>query len=188
MQLFNAWFDNTDGKAKPILALKVAFEKSGNAGINAACDEDTPLFTADEWKSLTKEEQEKLLLKYRLTYPSEALVNWCPGLGTVLANDEIKDGFSERGGFPVERKKMKQWMMRITAYADRLLANLENIEWSDPLKEMQRNWIGKSFGCELDFKVVDKDITLSAFTTRPDTIFGVTYVVLAPEHGNRIIS
>jgi len=182
MQLFNAWFDNTDGKAKPILALKVAFEKSGNAGINAACDEDTPLFTADEWKSLTKEEQEKLLLKYRLTYPSEALVNWCPGLGTVLANDEIKDGFSERGGFPVERKKMKQWMMRITAYADRLLANLENIEWSDPLKEMQRNWIGKSFGCELDFKVVDKDITLSAFTTRPDTIFGVTYVVLAPEH------
>jgi len=182
MQLFNAWFDNKEQKAKSILELKVAFEKAGNVGIDAACDEDTPLFSADEWKSLSKEEQEKILLKYRLTYPADAVVNWCPALGTVLANDEIKDGFSERGGHPVERKKMKQWMMRITAYADRLLENLEGLKWSEALKEMQRNWIGKSFGCELDFKVVDKDITLTAFTTRPDTIFGVTYVVLAPEH------
>ncbi|MEM1134588.1 MAG: leucine--tRNA ligase [Bacteroidota bacterium] len=182
MQLFNAWFDKNEGKAKSILELKIIFERSGNTNITAACDENTPLFSADEWKVLSAEEQEKVLLKYRLTYPSGALVNWCPALGTVLANDEIKDGFSERGGYPVERKKMKQWMMRTTAYADRLLENLNNIDWSESLKEMQRNWIGKSFGCELDFTVVGKSITLTAFTTRPDTIFGVTYVVLAPEH------
>ncbi|MBT28670.1 MAG: leucine--tRNA ligase [Thalassobius sp.] len=182
MQLFNSWFDNKTKSAKPILELKVAFEQSGNTEINAACDENTPLFTADDWSALTAEEQEKVLLNYRLTYPADAVVNWCPALGTVLANDEIKDGYSERGGHPVERKKMKQWMMRTTAYADRLLENLETIDWSDSLKEMQRNWIGKSFGCELDFPVADKDIKLTAFTTRPDTIFGVTYVVLAPEH------
>ena len=182
MQLFNSWYDNDDNKAKPISSLIKILEEKGNASINAACDEDTPEITANEWQGFDKETKEKVLLNYRLTYPAEAVVNWCPSLGTVLANDEVKDGFSERGGHPVERKKMRQWMMRITAYADRLLENLEKLEWSSSMKEMQANWIGKSYGSELDFKVIGKDITLTAFTTRPDTIFGVTYVVIAPEH------
>ena len=182
MQLFNAWYNNDKAKAEHIDTLIAEFEKNGNSQVNAACDEDIPSFTANEWKAFSAKEQSDILLGYRLTYLSEMMVNWCPALGTVLANDEVKDGFSERGGHPVERKKMPQWMMRITAYADRLLKNLDDLDWSDSLKEMQRNWIGKSFGCELDFKVADRDVTLTAFTTRPDTTFGVTYVTLAPEH------
>lgn len=187
-QLFNAWYDYTDaanngnGKAKHIDLLVELFENQGNEGIKAACDEDTPPFSAQDWKNFSEKEKSDILLKYRMTFLSEAVVNWCPAMGTVLANDEVKDGFSERGGFPVERKKMKQWMMRITAYAERLLAGLEKIDWSEALKESQRNWIGKSYGAELDFKVAEKDITLTVFTTRIDTTFGVTFVSIAPEH------
>ena len=182
MQLFKSWFNKEINKAQPIETLIQHFEKDGNQKVNAACDEDTPQFTANAWERFSDHEKAGILLKYRLTYPADAIVNWCPALGTVLANDEVKDGFSERGGYPVERKKMRQWMMRITAYADRLLDNLDKLDWSVAMKEMQTNWIGKSFGCELDFKVADQDITLTAFTTRPDTVFGVTYVVIAPEH------
>lgn len=187
-QLFNAWYDYSDsankglGKAKHIDLLIQIFEKEGNRNVKAACDEDTPIFSAIEWQNFSEKEKSDILLKYRLTYLSEAIVNWCPALGTVLANDEVKDGFSERGGYPVERKKMKQWMMRITAYAERLLAGLEKIDWSESIKESQRNWIGKSYGAELDFKVEGKDITLTVFTTRIDTTFGVTFVSIAPEH------
>jgi len=182
MQLFESWFNQATNQAESIDSLVTQFEQNGNASIQAACDEDTPLFTAEEWSNFSEAEQQNMLLNYRLTYLADTVVNWCPGLGTVLANDEIKDGFSERGGYPVERKKMKQWMMRITAYADRLLEGLETVDWTDSLKEMQRNWIGRSTGCELDFKVQDSAITLTAFTTRVDTTFGVTYITLAPEH------
>ncbi|WKN30711.1 leucine--tRNA ligase [Porifericola rhodea] len=182
LQLFHSWYNKATDKAEPIEELISLFEKEGNQNLEAACDEDTPSFTAEAWKAMSEDEQQHMLLKYRLTYVSDTVVNWCPELGTVLANDEVKDGYSERGGFPVERRKMRQWMMRITAYADRLLSGLEKVDWSDSLKEMQRNWIGKSYGCELDFKVKDSDIVLTAFTTRPDTIYGVTYVTLAPEH------
>ena len=181
-QLFQSWFNLKTNKAESIENLTIEFENSGNQQVEAACDDDTPEFTADEWKAFSEKEQQEILLKYRLTYVADSVVNWCPALGTVLANDDIKDGLSERGGHPVERKKMRQWMMRITAYAERLLEGLDTIEWSDALKEMQRNWIGKSEGAAADFKVVDKDITLTCFTTRPDTIFGVTFVVIAPEH------
>lgn len=182
LQLFHSWYDQEAKQAKPIEKLISHFEREGNTQIKAACDEDTPGFSASDWQAMNSQEQQQLLLKYRLTYVSDVVVNWCPGLGSVLANDEVKDGFSERGGFPVERRKMRQWMMRITAYADRLLSGLETLDWTDSLKEMQRNWIGKSYGCELDFKVTNRDIVLTAFTTRPDTIYGVTYVTLAPEH------
>ncbi len=181
-QLFESWYDQKQQKALPISSLIDLLEKNGNTQINAACDENTPEISAEDWAGYSEQEKELFLLNYRLTYPADAIVNWCPELGTVLANDEVKDGFSERGGYPVERKKMRQWMMRITAYADRLLGNLEKLEWSESMKDMQTNWIGKSKGCELDFKVAGKDITLTAFTTRSDTIFGVTYVVIAPEH------
>ncbi|MEK6480700.1 class I tRNA ligase family protein [Catalinimonas sp. 4WD22] len=182
LQLFHSWYNQETDKAEPIEKLIGSFEKDGNQKISAACDEDTPAFSAEEWQQMDEQQQQLILLNYRLTYVSDTVVNWCPELGTVLANDEVKDGFSERGGYPVERRKMRQWMMRITAYADRLLSGLDTIDWSDSLKEMQRNWIGKSFGCELDFKVKDSDIVLTAFTTRSDTIYGVTYVTLAPEH------
>ena len=182
IQLFESWYNNIAQKAEPIETLIRQFEKEGNVKVNAACDDYALSFSGSEWHNFSDVEKQKILLHYRLTYPADMYVNWCPELGTVLANDEVKDGFSERGGHPVERRKMKQWMMRITAYADRLLKNLDKLEWSDALKEMQRNWIGKSIGGELDFKVVDKDITLTVFTTRPDTTFGVTYVVIAPEH------
>jgi leucyl-tRNA synthetase len=181
-QLFNSWYNRQTNKAETIDGLKAIFEKEGNKNVDAVCDEETPKFGADHWNGLSDAEKELILLKYRLTYPADALVNWCPALGTVLANDEVKDGYSERGGHPVERKKMRQWMMRITAYADRLTDNLQKLDWSESMKDIQTNWIGKSYGCELDFKVADKDITLTCFTTRPDTIFGVTYMVLAPEH------
>ena len=182
LQLFHSWYNKETDKAEPINKLISLFEKEGNTTVQAACDEDTPEFSAEQWKAMSEKEQQMMLLRYRLTYVSDTVVNWCPEMGTVLANDEVKDGFSERGGFPVERRKMKQWMMRITAYADRLLDGLETIDWTESLKEMQRNWIGKSYGCELDFQVKDSDIVLTAFTTRPDTIYGVTYVTLAPEH------
>ncbi len=182
LQLFHSWYNKETDQAEPIEQLTKRFEKDGNQTVLAACDEDTPSFSAQEWQQMSEHDQQSMLLNYRLTYVSDTVVNWCPELGTVLANDEIKDGFSERGGFPVERRKMKQWMMRITAFADRLLSGLDKVDWSDSLKEMQRNWIGKSFGCELDFKVKDSDIVLTAFTTRSDTIYGVTYVTLAPEH------
>lgn len=181
-QIFKSWYNIETDKAEPIEDLIKIFEQSGNQSVRAVCDEDTPNFTAQEWQNFSEEEKYKITLKYRLTYLADTFVNWCPALGTVLANDEIKDGVSERGGYPVERKKMKQWMMRITAYAERLLNGLDEIDWSDSLKEMQRNWIGKSYGAELDFKVVDKDITLTVFTTRIDTTYGVTFVSIAPEH------
>ena len=182
MQLFNSWYNQETDKAEDIQTLIIKFEESGNAQVHAVCDDDTPGFSAEEWNSWSGEQKLKVLLHYRLTFPSEAVVNWCPALGTVLANDEVKDGVSERGGHPVERKKMKQWMMRITAYADRLLNNLAHLDWSEPMKDMQTNWIGKSYGCELQFKVKDNNRTLIAFTTRPDTIYGVTFMVIAPEH------
>jgi leucyl-tRNA synthetase len=182
IQLFKSWYNNDSNKAESIETLIKKFEVSGNKNVNAVCDEDTPSFSAEEWKKMSEKEKQLLLLKYRLTYLAETMVNWCPALGTVLANEEVKDGVSERGGYPVERKKMKQWMMRITAYSERLLQGLETIDWPEPMKEMQRNWIGKSLGAELNFQVAGKDIQLKVFTTRIDTTFGVTYLSIAPEH------
>ncbi|RIJ41611.1 leucine--tRNA ligase [Pontibacter oryzae] len=182
MQLFNSYYNYTSDKAEPIASLIEEFEQNGNAQVNAACDEETPAFTAAEWQAMNEQQQSEVLLKYRLTYVAEAVVNWCPAMGTVLANDEVVGGVSERGGYPVERKKMRQWMMRITAYAERLLQGLEDIDWPEPIKEMQRNWIGKSVGAELDFIVEGADDKIKVFTTRIDTIFGASFVVLAPEH------
>lgn len=182
LELFESWYNNDAKKAEKISSLIAKFEANGTAEVNANCDENATQFTASEWKAFTEKEQQLFLLQYRLAFLSDMEVNWCPALGTVLANDEVKDGFSERGGHPVERKKMRQWSLRITAYAERLLNGLEGLEWGDALKEMQRNWIGKSYGCSLDFQVVDSDITLTVFTTRVDTTFGVTYLSIAPEH------
>ncbi|MDO6391346.1 leucine--tRNA ligase [Pontibacter sp. BT731] len=183
MQLFNSYYNYAADKAESIDKLIASFETNGNTGINAACDEDTPAFTAEEWKAMNEQEKAHMLLKYRLTYVADAVVNWCPALGTVLANDEVVGGVSERGGYPVERKLMRQWMMRITAYAERLLQGLEGIDWPEPVKEMQRNWIGKSVGAELDFAIEGgASEKIKVFTTRIDTIYGATFVVLAPEH------
>jgi leucyl-tRNA synthetase len=211
MQLFNHYYDKDANKALKISDLIVSFEKSGNKSVNAVCDEDTSNFTSEEWNGMTEYEQQSMLLKYRLTYPDESVVNWCPGLGTVLANDEVKDGVSERGGFPVEQKKMKQWAMRITAYADRLIDGLNEVDWSDSLKDQQRNWIGRSTGASVKFEIVappaprggaiQSEKTSSSqisssevpplgaggasfievFTTRVDTIYGVSFMVIAPE-------
>jgi len=193
MQLFNSWYNKAAEKAESIESLVKHFETSGSAGINAVCDEDILTFSADEWKAMNKARQQEELLKYRLTYLRESTVNWCPALGTVLANDEVKDGFSERGGYPVEQKKMMQWSMRITAYAERLLQGLDTIDWPEPLKEMQRNWIGKSVGASVRFPLENpthnSQLTthnIEVFTTRVDTIFGVTFLVLAPE--NELVS
>lgn len=182
MLLFNSWYDLSKDKAVSIDELINKFEKSGSEGIRAVCDDDIASFTADEWKDKSGEDKQAELLKYRLTYLRESTVNWCPALGTVLANDEVKDGFSERGGYPVEQKKMMQWSMRITAYADRLLQGLDTIDWPEPLKEMQRNWIGKSVGALVSFTLDGHDGSIDVFTTRVDTIFGTTFIVLAPEH------
>ncbi|MBL7857046.1 MAG: leucine--tRNA ligase [Cyclobacteriaceae bacterium] len=189
MQLFNAWYNkksdqqSPDGKAEPIATLLVELEKNGNKNIDAVCDEDTPIITATEWKSFGEKDRENFLQKYRIAYLAETMVNWCAALGTVLSNDEVKDGVSERGGYPVERKNMLQWNMRIAAYAERLLKGLDTIDWPEPLKEMQRNWIGKSIGCELDFYLDSTDReAIRVFTTRIDTIYGVTFMVIAPEH------
>lgn len=183
MQLFNAWYNRKSDAAEPIAALITALETRGNQDIDAACDDDTPIISAAEWKALDTRGKEILLQKYRIAYQSEAIVNWCAALGTVLSNDEVKDGVSERGGYPVERIRMLQWSMRISAYAERLLKGLDTIDWPENVKEMQRNWIGKSVGCELDFQLdTPARGTIRVFTTRIDTIYGVTFMVLAPEH------
>ena len=182
IQLFNAYFDISLNKAEPIAKLIAVFEKQGNANINVACDDDVDLFSAEEWQGYSNIKKEEVLLKYRLTYIANTEVNWCPELGTVLANDEIVNGVSERGGYPVVRKKMKQWSMRISAYAERLLQGLNNIDWTESLKESQRNWIGKSQGASVSFPIDGHDGIIEVFTTRPDTIFGVSFMTLAPEH------
>ncbi|WP_427875378.1 leucine--tRNA ligase [Flavobacterium sp. MMS24-S5] len=182
IQLFNSWYCRKQGQAFDISELVTVFEESGNALVEAVCDDNVAIFTADEWKSYSDDQKEKILLQYRMTYLAETEVNWCPGLGTVLANDEIVNGVSERGGFPVIRKKMTQWSMRISAYAERLLQGLNDIDWSESIKESQRNWIGKSVGALVTFNVKNHDEVIEVFTTRPDTIFGVTFMTLAPEH------
>ena len=181
IQLFESWYDNTEDRAKPISELINKFNTSGNLNINAACN-GVKSFSAEYWKKLSESKKYEILSQYRLTYLAETEVNWCPELGTVLANDEIVNGVSERGGFPVVRKNMTQWSMRISAYAERLLSGLENIDWSDALKDSQRNWIGKSVGASVNFKVLNSELSIEVFTTRPDTIFGVSFMTLAPEH------
>ncbi len=181
LKLYDAWYCKNADEARPIARLVEEFKTHGNANVNAHCDE-TPVFTAEEWNGWNEATQQTTLLNYRIAYLSDAYVNWCPALGTVLANDEVKDGFSERGGHPVERKLMKQWSMRITAYAQRLLDGLDDLDWSESLKEQQRNWIGRSEGALLGFKVQGSRFKVDVFTTRPDTIFGVSFMVLAPEH------
>ncbi|WP_060872986.1 leucine--tRNA ligase [Myroides odoratus] len=182
IQLFNAWYNKVSDKAEAISTLVALFEQEGNANVQAVCDESIAIFTAAQWNTFSAEEKERVLLQYRLTYLAETEVNWCPALGTVLANDEIKDGLSERGGHPVIRKKMKQWSMRISAYAERLLEGLNTIDWTESLKESQRNWIGKSVGASVIFNLKESTDTIEVFTTRPDTIFGVSFMTLAPEH------
>ncbi|MEC7262506.1 MAG: class I tRNA ligase family protein [Bacteroidota bacterium] len=216
IQLFNSWYNKKSDKAENIETLVSVFEKEGNANILAACDDDTPIFSASDWKNFSGKEKQEILLKYRLTYLADTEVNWCPALGTVLANDEIVNGVSERGGHPVIRKKMTQWSMRITAYAQRLLDGLDKIDWPQPLKDSQTNWIGRSEGASVTFNVLDAERSRSdnnvisgegvissdseksqknvistplnhpyqieVFTTRPDTIFGVSFMTLAPEH------
>ncbi len=181
LKLFKSWYNNKTAKAEPIDALILQFEKSGTSGIHAACGEELN-FSAEDWKGFDDKKKSDVLFNYRLAYLSEAWVNWCPQLGTVLANDEVKDGVSERGGYPVERKLMPQWSLRMTAYADRLLNDLNDIDWSDSIKEAQRNWIGRSEGSSLMFKLNGNSDTITVFTTRPDTVFGVTFITLAPEN------
>jgi leucyl-tRNA synthetase len=182
IQIFNSWYNKTTDAAEHIDSLIAEFEKNGNASVNAVCDEETKTFSAAEWKTFSEKEKSEALMHYRLAYLGEAYVNWCPALGTVLANDEVKDGVSERGGYPVERKLMKQWSMRITTYAQRLLDGLDTVDWTDSLKESQRYWIGRSEGSSLHFQLKDYPGKVEVFTTRPDTIFGVSFVTLAPEH------
>lgn len=198
IQLFNAWYNKKSDKAENISSLISIFEKEGNANVEATCDDDTPSFSAADWNAFSEKEKQEILLKYRLTYLADTEVNWCPALGTVLANDEIVNGVSERGGHPVVRKKMTQWSMRITAYAQRLLDGLDKIDWPQPLKDSQTNWIGRSVGASVTFNVLDAERSRSdedvistslnhldqieVFTTRPDTIFGVSFMTLAPEH------
>jgi leucyl-tRNA synthetase len=182
IQLFESWYNKTTDKAESICTLMQEFEKNGNANVNAVCDDNIAPFSAEDWKSFSSEQQQKILLQYRLTYLAETEVNWCAALGTVLANDEIVNGVSERGGHPVVRKKMTQWSMRISAYAERLLQGLKDIDWSESIKESQRNWIGKSVGATVKFQVSGSKFQVEVFTTRPDTIFGVTFMTLAPEH------
>lgn len=182
IQLFNSWYNIDSNKAENISTLIAIFEKEGNLDVQAVSDDAIVQFSSQEWKDFSEEEKERILLQYRLTYLAETEVNWCSALGTVLANDEIKDGLSERGGHPVVRKKMKQWSMRISAYAERLLQGLDEIDWTESLKESQRNWIGKSVGASVIFKLKENDDSIEVFTTRPDTIFGVSFMTLAPEH------
>lgn len=182
LKLFHAYYDLDLDKAVPIADLVQRFELEGNAKVRAHCDKNTPEFDAAAWNTFDTDQKEKILLFYRLTYLSDTEVNWCSALGTVLANDEIVNGLSERGSHPVTKKKMRQWSMRIGAYANRLLEGLQNLDWSDALKEMQRNWIGKSLGASIYFEIKNQEEKLEVFTTRPDTIFGVTYMTIAPEH------
>lgn len=181
-ELFNSWYNLDTDKAEDINNLISKFEESGNENVAAVCDEEITTFSSVQWQGFTDQEKEQILLQYRLTYLAETEVNWCQALGTVLANDEIVNGVSERGGHPVVRKKMKQWSMRISAYADRLLQGLNDVDWPEPLKEIQRNWIGKSVGAQVKFKVEGAEEYIEVFTTRPDTIFGVSFMTLAPEH------
>ncbi|PQL90763.1 leucine--tRNA ligase [Apibacter adventoris] len=181
IQLYHSYYNNDKQQAYPISELVEIFQKEGNSNIQAATSQKE-IFSADDWNGLTEEKKQEILLNYRLTYRAETTVNWCPALGTVLANDEVVNGVSERGGHPVYQQKMMQWSMRITAYAERLLQGLETIDWSEAIKESQRNWIGKSKGAEIDFSLSNSNITIKVFTTRPDTIYGVTFMVLAPEH------
>ena len=180
IQMFNSFYCYDEQKAMPITELVKAFEAVGTQGLNVACGEEMN-FTAEEWKRKSTKEQQEILLNYRLAYLADTMVNWCPQLGTVLANDEVKEGLSLRGGYPVVQKKMRQWSLRVSAYAQRLLDGLDNIDWSDSLKDIQRNWIGRSQGADVRFDVKDSDLKLEIFTTRPDTIFGVSFMVLAPE-------
>jgi len=186
IQIYNSWYNKSSKKAEKISSLINEFENFGNNNVNAFCDEGVKLFSAQEWKLFSEKEKSDTLMAYRLAYLGEAYVNWCPSLGTVLANDEIKDGLSERGGYAVERKLMKQWSMRISAYAQRLIDDLDTIDWSESIKESQRYWIGKSEGTSLKFKILDSNFDaenyIEVFTTRPDTIFGVTFITLAPEN------
>ena len=182
LEMFGSWYDNAMQKARPIAELESAFAEGGSAAVDAACGEVKP-FTAAEWTSFTEKEKSDILMQYRIAYQGETAVNWCPALGTVLANDEVKEGYSVRGGHPVEQKKMTQWQLRVSAYAGRLLDDLDGLDWTDSLKDMQRNWIGKSQGAEMVFKVSNgaEEYDMTIFTTRADTVFGVTFMVLAPE-------
>ena len=182
IQMFESWFDNVQQKARPIAELENLFAEGGSAAVDAACG-DVEAFTAEQWASFSEKEKSAVLMQYRIAYQGETAVNWCPALGTVLANDEVKEGYSVRGGHPVEQKKMTQWQLRVSAYAGRLLEDLEDLDWTDSLKDMQRNWIGKSQGAEMNFKVSNgtEEYDMTIFTTRADTVFGVTFMVLAPE-------
>ena len=182
LQMFDSWFDNNQQKARPIAELEAAFAQGGSAAVNAACGDVEP-FTAEQWAAFSEREKSAVLMQYRIAYQGETAVNWCPAFGTVLANDEVKEGYSVRGGHPVEQKKMTQWQLRVSAYAGRLLEDLEDLDWTDSLKDMQRNWIGKSQGAEMNFKVSNgtEEYDMTIFTTRADTVFGVTFMVLAPE-------
>ena len=180
VQMFNHWYCNRANAARPISMLVDIFAEQGNAKVKAACSE-TPVFTAEEWNSWDEKRQQEVLMNYRIAYLADLKVNWCPALGTVLANDEVSEGLSVRGGHPVEQRVMRQWSLRVSAYAQRLLDGLDQVDWTDSLKETQRNWIGRSEGAEMRFKVADSDIELEIFTTRADTVFGVTFMVLAPE-------
>ena len=182
IQMFESWFDNVQQKARPIAELEAAFAQGGSAAVDAACG-DVETFTAEQWAAFTDKEKADVLMQYRIAYQGETAVNWCPALGTVLANDEVKEGYSVRGGHPVEQKKMTQWQLRVSAYAGRLLEDLEDLDWTDSLKDMQRNWIGRSQGAEMNFKVSNgtEEYDMTIFTTRADTVFGVTFMVLAPE-------
>ncbi|MEY2761816.1 MAG: Leucine-tRNA ligase [Bacteroidota bacterium] len=183
MQLFNSWYNQETDKAESIETLKTILGAKGSIGLKAVCNEEVSRITAEEWNEMSADEQYAYLLSFRLAYLDDSVVNWCPQLGTVLANDEVKDGVSERGGYPVEQKKMRQWSMRITAYADRLLRGLDEVDWADSLKEQQRNWIGKSIGTDVEFAIENvPDKKIKVFTTRVDTIYGVSFMVLAPEH------
>lgn len=179
-KMFDSYYDNEKQSARPISELVATFEANGTTNVHAAGTQELT-FTADDWKQMTEEEQNQVLMNYRIAYLGEMMVNWCPKLGTVLANDEVVEGLSVRGGYPVVQKKMKQWCLRVSAYAQRLLDGLDHIDWSDSIKETQRNWIGRSEGTEVEFSVKDSDKTFTIFTTRADTMFGVTFMVLAPE-------
>ena len=182
LKMFASWYDRKSDKARPISELEAIFEQQRSRGADAAGTQDLD-FSASEWLAYDAKKKSEVLMNYRIAYQGETTVNWCPALGTVLANDEVKEGVSERGGYPVEQKKMTQWQLRVSAYAGRLLDDLEALDWTDSLKDMQRNWIGRSQGAEMVFKAVNGDQTydMTIFTTRADTVFGVTFMVLAPE-------
>ena len=181
VELFHSWYNKTTDRAEPITTLVSHFEVNGTKKLSACQTQDVE-FSAEQWNAFSEEKKQEVLLNYRLAFRAETTVNWCPALGTVLANDEVKDGKSERGGYPVFQKKMMQWSMRITAYSERLLKGLDTLDWAESIKESQKNWIGKSSGASVKFQIKDIDAEIEVFTTRPDTIFGVSFLTLAPEH------